>query len=85
MKPLFSLFYLCFDLTIIFTVCFVSIHHRAIVWKNKWAYTTRDHLYKLVEGKMVPDDFMDVFVVIISESFKKNCINRRSKRELLAH
>lgn len=42
------------------------------VWKSELSYTTRANVYTLTEGKhIVLDDVMDVFVLIIIDSFKK--------------
>lgn len=51
--------------------CFVM--DRTTIWKSELSYTTRAHVYTLMEGKhMVLDDVMDVFVLIIIDSFKKD-------------
>lgn len=42
------------------------------LWTSGMGYTTRDHLYALVDGKsMVSEDVMDVYVVMLREGLKR--------------
>ena len=42
------------------------------MWSNERGHTSHSHLYALIDSKhMVPDDVIDVFVLILLDSLKK--------------
>lgn len=62
-----------------FCICF---HYKRVVWKKQWVYSTQDHLYTLLKGKMDPKDVMNVFIVIIYESFKNKSYPYKKHAEI---
>ena len=42
--------------------------HSTVVWRNEYGFTTRDHLFVLLEGREpVPDDVVDTLVLLLRE------------------